>query len=1125
MDGAPDARRGVVAGAPAGRPAGAVASKPDGDPRAVRLYVSPNGNDAGRGTIDSPLRTLDRARDLVRASPARGKRPIEVLLRAGRYDCREPFALTERDSGAPGAPVIYRAAPGEDVWLDGGMPIPLARFERVRDAAVLARLADGARRHVRAFRFTTEQARTFAPPLPDSWWIERRDERINELFVGGTRLPMARWPNEGYTTFGRIVEPAENEGETPAFEYRGDRPARWDTRAGVWLYGFWRRGYRAEFIKVKSIDTAAKTIRLAGRNSLGPLETGGARRYCAIHVFEELDAPGEWYLDRATRTLYLLPLEAPEADAVTFSVNPGAVIHCKGVKHVEFRRLGIEHSARDGIRIERGSACGVLACEVRNCAFTGIHVDGNRNRVVGCDVHHTGNVAIAMKSGDRYELTPGDSLIDDCHIHHANRIVRAGSRAVSIDGLGIRFSHNLVHDVGYIAVRYAGNDIVMEYNRLFRTNTESTEGGVFYTGRDWTCRGNTVRYNFVHHVEDSREGCGSATRFLHLDDSAPGNHVYGNVCYRMGGGVSICGGAANDVHDNLFVECHWGVDIGPRGADMFLSDGKGGYRKNPNHTGWDSLEKRLRRYKWNQPPYSTRYPKLIAMFGKDPIAAPWFNVVKRNVMVDCGQGIRSGAMKPEWSTVRDNWEGSDPGFVNADRTKMDFALRPDAVVREAVSFEPGRAAQAGLYESPDRRTWPVPLDLPAPDWKPRWMRLRDAAVSSLGNRPIYRAVAVTGKLVIDGRTSAMEWTPGDATGRAPDVHQTANLKWTAAKKPASRPCHAMLQTDEKNLYVQFHVQVNPEVGASRGNAWGKDDAVEIALAEAGDELGPIMVLRGYANGRWQTTDESGAPDDVRRRLTRGDVKYAAHVASRALWTAEWRIPFAALGLAPRTRNPRLAFNLSVRNVGDDEWVMLKDSGGYTWDVAGGHVLWLAQFGDAATENIVPSVAEVHVISATKTPGMLEAARGCDTPGWAKPAGYRLVARRDNLSTDAWDEFSFSFVARSGGECLLVLMGASASGSGADEGPPVWVYFDAVSVDGARLLNGDFEQRAANGDAVAWGAHVKPGLTVHDGDLAASGEWLAKVAFRNRLAQKLALTAGRTVTVRAKVRGLAVKKSE
>ena len=492
-------------------------------------------------------------------------------------------------------------------------------------------------------------------------------------------------------------------------------------------------------------------------------------------------------------------------------------------------------------------------------------------------------------------------------------------------------------------------------------------------------------------------------------------------------------------------------------------------------------------------------------------------------MVDCGYGIRRGSMKPEWSTIRDNWEGSEPGFVEPDHTQLDFRLKPDAVVCREVGFKPGPLDKIGLYESPDRRTWPVPLDLPPKDWKPRWMRLREHAAKSLGSLPIYKAAKLTGNIVIDGKTSAMEWTPGDATGHAPDVHQTAELKWLPSMKNASRPCQAMVQTDDGHLYVQFHNEVNPDKGVTGGHKWGRDDAVEIAIAEVGKKVGPAMVLRGYTDGTWETTGEGGAPEPTQRRIRASRVQYAAAVESKGLWTAEWKVPFPALGLAPLTRNPRLVFNLSVRNVGDNEWVMLKHTGGSTCELSRGHLLWLSQFGEAAMASLKPSQAVVHIMSAAKTPNMLKAIRGCEVCTWAKPLGYRLSATATNLPTDSWRDWSFSFVAQSTGKASLVLMGDSYDDPLTKTRQPVWVYVDAITVDGAQLLNGDFEERKANGDAVAWGVHVKPGLWVHDAKLAASGSWLAKVAFSNRFSQKLVLTAGQTVTVRAKVRGLPVQR--
>ena len=1094
---------------------------------ATELHVSPGGNDAAAGTAAAPFRTLDRARDAIRRlRNSHGKLavPVAVIVHGGTYSLTEPFCLDEQDSGTADAPITYQAAQGESVWLSGGLQLKLTDFRVVTDTTVLRKLPKERQGKVLARRLTKSETAGVAPPWPDTWWTERDLKSCNELFADGQRLPLARWPNDDYTTFGDIIQPAESADQTPEFQYLDQRPERWLAAPDAFLYGYWSRGYRAEFVRVQATDRQQKTIQLAARNSLGGLEGGGAKRYFAVNLLEELDAPGEWFLDRKTRTLFLIPPTELQGDHVTLSVNPDAVIRCEGTKHVTFRGFGIECSARDGVRFEGGADCSLVSCDIRNVAFTGVVVRGDRHRIVGCNIHHTGNVGISMNSGDRFHLVSGDSVIDNCHIHHTNRIIRAGSRAVSIDGVGIRVSHNLIHDVGYIAIGFSGNDHLMEYNRLFRTNDESSEGGVFYTGRDWTSRGSVIRYNFVHHVEDSRPGCGSSTRFVHLDDSAPEVEIYGNVCYRLGGGVSVCGGAANHVHDNLFVECHWGVDVGPRGEQMFESDGQGGFRVAPNRFNWTSLIKRLERYPWRKPPYSTKYPRLTEIFTKEPIAAPWFNVIERNVMVDCGYGIRKGNMRPEWSTFRDNWEGNEPGFVQADRSLLDFRLRPDSIVVRETGIADVPADQIGLYSSSDRRVWPVAVDLPPRDWKPRWIRLREQASNSLGSLPVHKAVRVTGTLVIDGKTSVAEWTPGDATGHAPDIHESIELGWNDKQKKATRPSHAMIQTDADNLYVQFHNEINPQQRVTGGHVWGKDDAVEIAIAEAEPRNGPVLVLRGFTDGTWETTDESGTPESVRKRILAGGVRYAAAV-SDGLWTAEWKIPFQALGLEPAAENPRLLFNLTVRKVADNEWVMLKNTGGRTWELAGSSILWLAQFGEMAVPNLKPSNAVFHVLSLKKSAKSLQPISGCEVCEWAKPLGYRISANRSDLSTDSWQELSFSFRANEAGDYSLILLGDGYTDPVTKKQLPVWVYIDDIRVNGAKLLNGDFEERRSNGEPASWQPHVNPGVFIRDPSLAASGSNLVKVAHNRRFMQTLRLTAGQTVAVRAKVRGLPVQPGE
>jgi hypothetical protein len=1079
---------------------------------AADFHVSPTGRDTNAGTQEAPFQSLQRARDAARVAKAQGA--VTIWLHGGTYWLPEPLKLTAEDSGTAEAPIVYRAVAGDDVWLNGGVELPIKTFGPV--TAQANRLPAEARSHVRQMAVPPALMAKLSPAWPDTWWTAREMTTNSELFADGQRLPLARWPNDDYTTFGKIVDAAEAKGETPEFEYKEDRPARWNVAENPYLFGYWRRGYRAEFIRIKGIDTAKKTIQLAARNSLGALEDGGACRYFAVNLLEELDAPGEWYLDRTRSLLYLWP--PADAKRLVLSVNPTAVIDGEKVQHVEFRGLGVECSARDGIRLAKSNFCRVIACEVRNVAFNGIVTEGSQNLISGCDIHDTGDAGVSVFTGDRYTLTAGGSVVDNCHIHHTNRISRAGSKALEFRGVGGRISHNLIHDTGYIAIRFHGNDHVLEYNHLFRTNVESTEGGVFYIGRDWTARGSTIRYNFIHHVEDSREGCGSATRFVHLDDSAPEIHIHGNVCYRMGGGVSICGGAANNVHDNLFIECNWGVDIGPRGQDMFVSDGKGGYKLFQDSKNWPTLVRYLERYKWNQPPYSTRYPKLIEIFTKNPIAAPWFNIVTQNAMVDCGQGIREQNMEPGWSTVENNWKLDDPGFVQPDRTKLDFRLKPDGPLMQK-GFQPIPFAKIGLYESPDRRSWPVTYEPVPTDWKPRWMRLADEAKKATQGLPIFKVMGVTGKIVVDGVVHPMEWTPGDATGHAPEIHATAEIERTAQGGEAKRPSQAMLQTDDTTLYAYFRNPVDPAVGVSGGHRWGKDDAVEIAIAELdGDDLGPIIVLRGYADGQWESSGEAGAPPAVVEQSSKG-VRYAVQAKDKAIWSCEWAIPFAALGIDPAKKNPRLAFNLSVRKPAGDEWLVWSKKGGSTWNVRESGLLWLAQFGEmAAGVQQFPAVGRIDLDS-RKNPVVMVAGKGCSVATWAKPAGCYLTASTQRLTSPGWQEMTFEFTPQEDGVVTMKLMGSGVRRPDSGDFIPVWTYADDMRVEGAELVNGGFEPPGEKGIPHGWQPELQAPLWVHDPKLAAEGEYCVKTWHNGRIAQDLKLTKGQKVTVRLKVRGL------
>jgi hypothetical protein len=89
------------------------------------FWVAPDGSDDSPGTRLEPFRTLERARDAVRAvsNEQEPSEDIAVYLRGGTYRLEQSLVLDGRDSGRNGFDVVYRAAPGEHPVISGSIRV------------------------------------------------------------------------------------------------------------------------------------------------------------------------------------------------------------------------------------------------------------------------------------------------------------------------------------------------------------------------------------------------------------------------------------------------------------------------------------------------------------------------------------------------------------------------------------------------------------------------------------------------------------------------------------------------------------------------------------------------------------------------------------------------------------------------------------------------------------------------------------------------------------------------------------------------------------------------------------------------------------------------------------------
>ena len=166
----------------------------------------------------------------------------------------------------------------------------------------------------------------------------------------------------------------------------------------MWLHGYWCYDWFDEVIQVKAIDRRQHRITLAEPHVYG-LQQGNPspRRFRAINVLEELDQPGEYYIDCAKGVLFFWPPAELSGARIVLGTLDAPVVALNDASYVVVRGFIVEASQGDGLAISGGTANRIQACVVRNVRQMGIRVSGGTDhRVEACDIHETGTGGILL---------------------------------------------------------------------------------------------------------------------------------------------------------------------------------------------------------------------------------------------------------------------------------------------------------------------------------------------------------------------------------------------------------------------------------------------------------------------------------------------------------------------------------------------------------------------------------------------------------------------------------------------------------------------------------------------------------------------------------------------------------
>jgi hypothetical protein len=609
-----------------------------------------------------------------------------VSIRTGTYYLDSPLTFGPEDSGSPQAPVTYAAAAGERVVLSGGRRLTGGRWAELRGRRVW--MVD-------------------VPQVKQDQW------RFRQLFVNGARRARTRLPRQGEY---RIESLPGYTGDflrspTKRFVYAtGDIDPSWRNLRDVEIVALTR--WQDNRLPIESVDAETRTVTFDRPSLFALLSNDRPGPYWVENVFEALDEPGQWYLDRCDGLLYCLPLPgddlssaeivAPRLERLLSAVGrPGTPVHdlhFEGLTfaHAEWQppadyasslQAGIE--VPGAILFDYAERCSLVGGGIEHIGNYGVEVNVgcedieiSRNRITdigagGIRIGHffsweTDGSGRLTERGEKRKAAMPKGLhsrritVADNEIAHCGRVTPEAVGIFVGDNAENRVTHNHIYDVFYSGISVGSvqdfgpceaKSNLIEHNHIHDVG----QGMLSDLGAIYTCNtpDSLIRYNVIHDV--SRRDYGGWG--IYLDEGSHDIVVEKNLVFRCQDGGLFAHHSRNiQANNNIFALNRvsqvdrggiGGFELSCRRNLIYYREGKAIGDYGGGNSGRNICEFDQNVY-WN----ASGQPVL---FGKRTFA--------------------------EWQAAEQDVKSivADPLFVDPD--KGDFTLRPGSPAAQ-VGFEP-----------------------------------------------------------------------------------------------------------------------------------------------------------------------------------------------------------------------------------------------------------------------------------------------------------------------------------------------------------------------------------------------------------------------------------------------------
>jgi hypothetical protein len=461
---------------------------------APTLYLSPAGNDAHSGLapdlesgLDGPLKTLSQALRRVRQLRVEGALYglARIVLQAGSYPVHRPLKVYPYDS---------------DVHIEAEVPgaVELCGSIRWGDFTETV-LPHG----VKALQADVSSIVSYHGPF-------------HTLFLGDKRLTRARWPKAGFFEVERF---AHRYAEVDIFQGQNE----FIVKEADWIEG-WVPGpdlqvniqhcWVHERQDVETVDVPGRRVTMNSKTAINPHYTTIPTAYSLENDLRFVTEPGDWYLDRQTGMLTVIPPEEPTGEDFVVDIPvtnqwlrlvgdeaSGATVRNVSFEGIRFKhadwKMGTpgetrwepqadmpprpkrtvlphaedptEHPRPIGGAVQAAiyvpgtiQGCSAENCRFLNCDFEGpsfygiLLEDGCRNNLIqNCRFSNMGAGAVYLDGSpdpDEPHKHNRGNTIADCDIRGGGHVFFQACGLLVTHAAWTRLLHNRVHDMTYTGI-------------------------------------------------------------------------------------------------------------------------------------------------------------------------------------------------------------------------------------------------------------------------------------------------------------------------------------------------------------------------------------------------------------------------------------------------------------------------------------------------------------------------------------------------------------------------------------------------------------------------------------------------------------------------------------------------